>query len=110
MENTRDGTPDRSVQSGGVAAWKSKFSIGSVLPVVAFALSILSLYISEGARRDVARIDVIKTEYGLYYDMARLRLQYPLMAHLLADNGESYDLETERIRFATASINHQDRA
>jgi hypothetical protein len=99
-----------SEQPGDAVAGKRKFSVGSILPVVAFAVSIFSLYVSEGARRDVARIDVIKTEYGLYYDMARLRLQYPLMAHLLTENGESYDSESERIRLATASIKDHERA
>lgn len=93
-----------------MAVGKRRFSIGSILPVVAFALSIYSLYVSEGARRDVARIDVIKTEWGLFHDMGRLRLQYPLMTHLFEGSGELYDSTSERIQLAISSASDLERA
>ena len=54
-------------------------SLGSILPVVALLMSLFSLYSSEQARRDVERVDVIKTEYGLFFDLAQLQLQNPMM-------------------------------
>jgi hypothetical protein len=70
---------------------RKKLPVSSILPFVALSLSLVSLYISETARRDVARIDVIKTEYGLFQDLARLQLDHPRMAHLFAVTGQAYD-------------------
>jgi len=61
-----------------------KASVLSILPIVALGMSLVSLYISETARRDVARIDVIKTEYGLFQDLAKLQVDHPLMTHLFS--------------------------
>jgi hypothetical protein len=83
------GTTGPSDDAG--AAPRKKMTVMSVLPLVALSLSLVSLYISETARRDVARIDVIKTEYGLFQDLARLQLDHPRMAHLFAVTGQAYD-------------------
>jgi len=60
--------------------------------VIALALSLFSFYTSEVAQRDVARVEVIKTEYGLFHDLSALQLQYPLMSHLFTFTNQSYDL------------------
>jgi len=86
------------------------FGIGSMLPVVALCLSLVSLYTSERARRDVERVDVIKTDYGFYHDLAQLQLQYPLTEHLFTVTGETYDSNVARIKTASSSANDQDRA
>jgi len=43
-------------------------------------------------------MDVIKTEYGLFHDLAQLQLQYPEMTHLFAVTPETYDLDVEKIK------------
>ncbi len=100
-EEQKDGKPD--------PAKKWKPSIGFILPVVALLLSLFSLYSSEGARRDVERVDVIKTEYGLFHDLAQLQLQFPMMEHLLTSTGEAYDSTVKQIKAAVASISEDDR-
>jgi hypothetical protein len=89
---------------------KSKFPIGSILPIVALSLSVFSLYESELTRKEVARIDVIKTDYGLFHNLAQLQIQYPLMAHLFAVTGEAYDTNVERIKSASSSASKEERS
>lgn len=89
---------------------KWRLGLGSVLPLVALSMSLFSLYTSELARRDVQRVDVIKTEYGLFHDLAQLQLQYPLMEHLLASNGEAYDGSVQEIKAASSSLSDPERA
>jgi hypothetical protein len=84
--------------------------IGSVLSVVALLLSLFSFYTSEMARRDVERIDVIKTEYGLYHDLAQLQVQYPNMGHLLTSNGEAYDSNVTGIKSSSSAVSGDERA
>jgi hypothetical protein len=86
------------------------FALGAILPVVALCMSLFSLYTSEVARRDVERIDVIKTEYGLYHELAQLQLQYPLMEHLLTATGEAYDSNVAKIKTASSAASDQERA
>src|SRR5229473_7799802 len=82
----------------------------SLLPIVAFCVSIYSLYVSETAQRDVARMEVIKTEYGLFHDLAQLQLQYPQMTHLFAVTPETYDLDVERIKVSLRAADDTKRA
>ncbi len=89
---------------------KWAFGVGSILPVVALFLSMFSFYTSEKAQRDVARVDVIKTEYGLFHDLAQIQLQYPMMEHLLSSSGEAYDLNVAAVKAASASIPELERA
>jgi len=77
-----------------------KASVLSILPIVALGMSLVSLYISETARRDVARIDVIKTEYGLFQDLAKLQVDHPLMTHLFASSEQTYDEAIASIKAA----------
>jgi len=91
-------------------AKKWSFGMGSILPVVALGMSLFSLYTSELARKDVARIDVIKTEYGLFHELAQLQLQYPLMEHLFTASEEAYDSNVARIKVASSSASDQERA
>jgi hypothetical protein len=88
--------------------WKFEFS--SVLPIIALGLSIVSFFYSQKASNDVARIDVIKTEYGLFHDLAQLQLQNPSMAHLFAQTNEIYDDNVARIKATLTSVTDQDRA
>jgi hypothetical protein len=88
---------------------KWKPSIGSILPVVALVMSLFSLYSSEMARRNVERIDVIKTEYGLFHDLAQIQLQNPMMEHLLTSTGEAYDSTVKHIKSATTTVSPDDR-
>lgn len=57
-----------------------------------------SLYVSQSAQKDVARIDVVKTEYGLFDQMASLQLQYPLMSHLFAVTIGQYNSARDQVR------------
>jgi len=84
--------------------------MGAILPVVALLMSLFSLYSSEMARRDVERVDVIKTEYGLFHDLSQLQLQNPLMEHLLATTGEVYDTTVKNIKDAVSSQPPQERS
>jgi len=91
-------------------AKKWSFGLGAILPVVALCLSVFSLLTSELARKDVARIDVIKTEYGLFHELAQLQLQHPLMEHLFTASEEAYDSNVARIKVASSSASDKDRA
>lgn len=87
-----------------------KIVLGSILPVVALGLSLFSLFTSRTTQRDVARIEAVKTEYGLFNDLARQQLEHPRMMHLFANTNESYDADKEAIRAATMSISATERA
>jgi hypothetical protein len=91
-------------------AKKRKLQVSSLLPIVAFGLSVFSLYVSESARKDVARLEEIKTEYGLFHDLAQMQLQHPSMAHLFAPTNEIYDLNVAGIKASLVSVSEQERA
>ena len=108
--NSETSSSIQSKEASNAASWKRIFSLGSILPVVALVLSIASFFISETARRDVARVDVIKTEWGQFREMAALRIQHPMMAHLFEGSGELYDRISETIRLATKSSSPKEQA
>lgn len=80
-----------------------------LLPVVAFVLSLVALYISQEAQDDVARVETVKTEYGMYDDLAKLQLDNPLMAHLLANTPAAYRSENALIASGMLSTASADR-
>jgi hypothetical protein len=98
---------EKEVKPDPPKKWKP--SLGSILPVVALLMSLFSLYSSEMARRDVERVDTIKTEYGLFHDLSQLQLQNPMMEHLLATSGEVYDTTVKHIKDAASSLTQGDR-
>ena len=102
-----DETKDQAATS---APKKKKFSPSSIIPYVAFAFSLFSLYTSVSTQREAARTDVIKTEYGLYGDMAHLQLQYPMMEHLLVTDPVAYRSIVANARAATAGSPDAERA
>jgi hypothetical protein len=79
-----------------------------ILPVVAMCVSLYSLWSSIRTGRDVARIDAVKTQYGLFQSMARARMDQPLMSHMFAETGEAYDLQSELIRSVTHSATERE--
>lgn len=89
---------------------KRKLSIALLLPIASMALAVFSLYVSETARSDVARMDVIKTEYGLFHDLAQLQLQHPTMMHLFGDTEQAYDEYVATIRANVSGMSDQERA
>jgi hypothetical protein len=89
---------------------KNRFQVSSLLPIVAMCMSVFSLYVSEMVRRDVARMDVIKTAYGLFHDLAQIQLQYPLTAHLFTATNQTYDLNVVQIKASLADLSQQERA
>jgi hypothetical protein len=84
--------------------------LGSVLSVASLILALFSLYRSSAAEKEVARLDTIKTTYGLFTDLARVQLEHPLMVHLFATTGEIYDGSYDEIRAATWTVPEQERA
>jgi hypothetical protein len=84
--------------------------LGSVLSVLSLALALISFFLSEAAQKDVARLETIKTTYGLFTDLARVQLEHPLMAHLFALTGESYDANVAEVRTATSTASDPERA
>jgi len=101
---------DEKESNSATPTRKTFLSIGSILPIAAFGLSLFSLYTSELARRDVARIDVIKTEYGFFHELAQVQLQVPLMEHLFATSGQRYEASLVTIEAASSSLSDQERA
>jgi hypothetical protein len=89
---------------------KKRFPVSSVLPIVALGLSVFSVYFSDLARRDVGRMEVIKTEYGLLHDLAQIQLQYPVMAHLFTATAQAYDANVAEIKVSVGSLSEQERA
>jgi len=94
----------------GSASPKKKFAVSSLLPVVALSLSLISFYVSARTSKDVARLDVIKTEYGLFHELAQIQLQYPLNAHLFTVTNQTYDLSVAQIKSSLADLKEQERA
>jgi hypothetical protein len=94
----------------GRSRLKQMFGLGTALPVIALLLSLWSFYTSEQARKDVAQVDVIKTEYGLFHQLAQLQLQFPMMEHLLTATEQAYDSNVATIKIASASVSPEDRA
>lgn len=74
-----------------------------LLPVVAFVLSLVALYISQQAQDDVARMEAVKTEYDIYNDLARLQLDNPLMTHLFAFTPAAYRRQAASTKAATSA-------
>src|SRR2546423_5828006 len=77
--------------------------------VIAIGLSFYSLTVSESARRDIARADAIKTEYDLFNGLARAQLEHPMMSHLFAISGETYDQRKNRIAANASRLNEDGR-
>src|SRR5262245_35291485 len=84
--------------------------LGSVLSVISLALALISFYLSSQAEKEVARLDTIKTTYALFSDLARVQLEHPLMAHIFALTGESYDASVAEVRTATSTASEAERA
>ena len=84
--------------------------LGRVLPVASLLLALVSFYLSASAQKEVARLDTIKTTYTLFADLGRVQLEHPLMAHLFAVTGESYDTSVAEVRAATSTASDQERA
>jgi hypothetical protein len=96
-------------KSGAKRSKTSKFSIASILPILALCLSVFSLYVSQSAQTDVARIDVVKTEYGLFDQMASLQLQHPLMSHLFAVTIGQYTSARDQVRAVALTKSDSER-
>jgi hypothetical protein len=100
--------PDKKQQTTNRGGWfKSLF--GVVLPPLAFFMSLVSLYLSQSAQNNVARIEAVKTEYGLFNDMSHLQLEHPLMSHLFTVTPREYRQQASSIRSATASLGAEER-
>jgi hypothetical protein len=91
------------------SAKKPRFQISALLPIVAFCMSLFSLYTSEVARRDVGRLDVIKTDYGLFHELSQLQLQYPQTAHLFTNTTQTYELTAAMVKASSISLSDQER-
>jgi hypothetical protein len=81
-----------------------------LLPLVAVVLSLVALFISQAAQDDVARVEAVKTQYGMYDDLARLQLDNPLMTHLFANKPSAYKSQIVPIKNGTSSAASADRA
>ncbi len=84
--------------------------LGSALSVTSLILALVSFYLSAAAGKEVARLDTIKTTYGLFTDLGRVQLEHPLMAHLFALTGQSYDANAAEVRTATSTLSDPERA
>jgi len=88
----------------------SRWAFAKLLPWLAFGLSLFSLYLSHSAQDGVARIEAVKTEYGLYNDMSHVMAQYPMMIHLFAVTLQEYEQQVKVIKTATSSLKGDERA
>src|SRR5262245_45455366 len=93
----------------GVPAPVKRFEILSLVPIASIVLALFSLYVSEVARSDVARLDEIKTEYSLFHQLAQLQVQYPIMSHLFGNSEAAYDDRVADIRSLAKTMSDQDR-
>src|SRR5215471_8486816 len=89
---------------------KLRLAVSSLLPIIALGLSLISFYVSWQTSRDVSRLDVIKTEYGLFHDLAQLQLQNPLMTHLFTVTNQSYEATVAQIKASSAAISPPEHA
>src|SRR5262249_7781388 len=92
--------------------WKfaGSWKFGNPLPWLAFALSLFSLYLSHSAQDSVARVDAVKTQYGLFNDMSHMMTEHPMMVHLFAVTPREYEEQVKVIKAATSSLKSEDRA
>lgn len=81
-----------------------------LLPVVAFVLSLVALFISQSAQDDVVRMEAVKTEYGIYDDLAKLQLDNPLMSHLFAVSPAAYKIQKASINPGESSLTGAERS
>jgi len=111
MEESGDSKPDstKAPQSTEPAP-KRKLTIAAVLPVLAMALSIVSLLLSLRNTANVAKVDAIKTQYGLFQSLAQTQVQYPMMGHLFVEKLDAYRSQRETIQVATSSSTDGERA
>jgi hypothetical protein len=112
MEDSGDSKPDsaKAPQSTGPEpAPKRKLTV-AVLPLLAMALSIVSLLLSIRNTVNVAKVDAIKTQYGLFQSLAQTQVQYPMMSHLFVETPGAYQSQRETIQVATSSSTDAERA
>jgi len=95
-----------SATTGPVSA---HWSFSKLLPILAFALSLFSLYLSYSAQESVARVDTVKTEYSLFNDMSHVMTEHPMMTHLFAVTQREYDGQVRNIKSATSSLHGDER-
>src|SRR5262245_65370419 len=98
------------VEQSGKPARNWTLSAETVLTLAALGLSILSFYMSEKAQRDVANIEMIRTEYELFHNLSALWVEHPTMAHLFAVTNEAYDEKVEIIKSMHANLQDDERA
>jgi hypothetical protein len=93
-----------------LARKRGKFRFGSILPPLAFFLSLVSFYLSQSAKSSVARLETLKTEYGLFNDMSHMILEHPMMSHLFTATPLDYIEQARAVKKATASLKPEERA
>jgi hypothetical protein len=89
---------------------RAKALLGTLLPPLAFCMSLVSLYLSQTAQSNVARIDTLKTEYGLFNDMSHMILEHPMMSHLFTVTPREYAEQARSVKAATASLSPDERS
>ena len=87
-----------------------KIAVDILLPVAAFVISIISIFVAQAAQDDVARVEAVKTESGLYGDLARAQLDNPMLSHLFSVSGQSYDSQLKIVRIASSSMSDSEKA
>lgn len=87
-----------------------KALISPLLSVIALTLSCYSLYNSDRTHQDVARSDAIKTEHDLFNNLAKAKMDYPLMTHLFATSSEDYDSSVSQVAAAAFLLDPPARA
>jgi hypothetical protein len=112
--NMPDQTIDKATSkdhqvTGGTEQKPRKALLGIILPPLAFCMSLVSLLLSQSAQNAVARIEAVKTEYGLFNDMSHLQLEHPLMSHLFTVTLREYGQQVSSIKAATSSLSPDER-
>jgi hypothetical protein len=77
--------------------------------VLALLVSTASFVSSSSTNSDVAASDAIKSEYVVFFDLAKLQLERPLTGHLFALTKEAYVLASSKVKEATSKVGSAER-
>lgn len=81
----------------------------NLLPAIAILISLVSAVVAVNTSRKVAVVDTTTREYALYYNLAKLQIEEPLMAHLFATTSDDYTRAYRLAAQIAEKRSHEDR-
>lgn len=86
-----------------------RISPSTAFSILALVMSGGSLYLSYYAGVDSAHIEALKTEHGLFTDLAKTQYDHPAMSHLFAFTSEQYTITTRQVAALSQALPAPDK-